>query len=244
MLAGHFGVSYALKAKEQRTSLGLLFLSVGFADLLWSLFILIGLEKARLAPSLPSSKIDLYSMPLTHSLVGALFWSTIIYILFRFLPAPIGARKTRIALAMALGVVSHFVLDIPVHRADLALFGDAYKIGLGLYNYPIPAFCLEAITLLAGLWLYMRSTTSTTFLGKYGMIFLFVFLQLINAYTYWGPSPQYIQEVSIFLPTVYLVSAVLAEWLDGKRMPKVQLTAAPSTQTSTISTSAEVAPEG
>jgi len=227
MLAGHFGVSYALKAKEKQASLGLLFLAVGFADLLWSLFILLGREQAQLAPTLPSSRLNLYYMPFDHSLVGILFWSLVIYVLFRFLPIPQGASKSRIALAMAVAVFSHFVLDIPVHRGDLGLIGNMYKIGFGLYNYPIPAFLLEAITLLAGLWLYLRSTTGSTFLGKYGMIFLTAFLLLINAFTYWGPNPQNLQEVAIFLPIVYFVSALLADWLDGKRSPKEVSVTAP-----------------
>lgn len=220
MLTGHFGVSYALKSKEKHASLGLLFLAVGFADLLWSLFILLGKEHAQLAPNLPSSRLNLYYMPFDHSLIGILFWSIVIYVLFRFLPAPQGARKSSIALVMAVAVFSHFVLDIPVHRADLGLIGNMYKIGFGLYNYPLPAFLLEAACLLGGLWLYLRSTTGTSFLGRYGMIGLAVLLLLINAFTYWGPMPQNIQEVALFLPTVYLVSAILADWLDGKRSPK------------------------
>lgn len=35
-----------------------------------------------------------------------------------------------------------------------------------------------------------------------------------------GPNPQNIQEVAVFLPTVYLVSAPLADWLDRKRSRK------------------------
>ena len=35
-----------------------------------------------------------------------------------------------------------------------------------------------------------------------------------------GPKPQNIQEVALFLPTVYIVSALLADWLGGKRSPK------------------------
>src|SRR5437588_5855640 len=71
MLAGHFGVSYALKAKENHASLGLLFLAVGFADLLWSLFILLGREQAQLAPNLQSSRLNLsyaarFLEPLVH----------------------------------------------------------------------------------------------------------------------------------------------------------------------------------
>src|SRR5437764_15361044 len=88
--------------------------------------------------------------------------------------------KTASALVMAVGLFSHFVLDIPVHRMDLGLIGNMYKIGFGLYNYPLPAF------LLGGLWLNLRSTTGTTFLGKYGMILLALLLLLINAFSYWG----------------------------------------------------------
>ena len=128
--------------------------------------------------------------------------------------------KTASALVMAVAVFSHFVLDIPVHRMDLGLIGNMYKIGFGLYNFPLPAFLLEAACLLGGLWLYLRSTTGTTFLGKSGMILLALLLLLINAFSYWGPNPQNIQEVALFLPTVYLVSALLADWLDGKRSPK------------------------
>lgn len=233
MLAGHYGVSYALKAKEKRASLGLLFLTVQFADVLWSIFILLGLEKAQVVQTLPSSRLDLYFMPITHSIAGALFWSIATYVLFRFLPAPKGARKRMIALAMAIGVVSHVLLDIPVHRPDIALFGNMYKIGLGLYNYPVIAFSLEAIVLLGGLWLYLRSTTGKTFLGKYGMIIFTIVMLLWTAVTYWGPTPNDMQVIAIFNESFYLVSAVVAAWLDGKRSPKedVQQTAfAPSSQ--------------
>src|ERR1700758_2042968 len=102
MLAGHFGVSYGLKAKEKHASLGLLFLAVGFADLLWSVFILLGREQAQLAPNLPPRRPYLSCRPYDHSLVGILFWSIVIYVLFRFLPVPQGARKSSIALVMAV----------------------------------------------------------------------------------------------------------------------------------------------
>jgi hypothetical protein len=44
------------------------------------------------------------------------------------------------------------------------------------------------------------------------MVLFTVFLLLINAFSYWGPNPQNIQEVAIFLPIVYFVSALLADW--------------------------------
>ena len=52
MFAGHYGASYALKTVEKRASLGLLFLAVQFIDVLWAIFVLLGIEKVQLAPQL------------------------------------------------------------------------------------------------------------------------------------------------------------------------------------------------
>ena len=130
-----------------------------------------------------------------------------------------------------------------IHRPDLPLIGDTDKVGLGLYNYPLIAFSLEAIVLFAGLWLYMRSTTGKTFMGKYGMYIFAIFLLLMNALTYWGPRMQSTQVIAIFNETFYLVTAAIAVWLDRKRSPKGQAHPVPATQMNTISTPVEVSQE-
>src|SRR6185437_17032312 len=50
MFIGHYGVSFALKRAVPRVSLGTLFLAVQFVDILWAVFILLGIEKARVVP--------------------------------------------------------------------------------------------------------------------------------------------------------------------------------------------------
>ncbi|MDQ6660255.1 MAG: metal-dependent hydrolase, partial [Chloroflexota bacterium] len=181
------------------------------------------------------------SIPYTHSLLGSLFWAALVYVVFRFIPPSKVAQRSAIALVMALGVFSHWILDFFVHRPDLGLIGDIGHVGLGLYDYPVLAFCLEALILLGGLLLYMRSTTGTTFLGKYGMYFFAAFLLLMNVFSYWGPNPPSVQVAAIFNGVFYFVAAGLALWLDRKRLPRVQSNVVPTTQAGTIGTSAEAA---
>jgi hypothetical protein len=68
----------------------------------------------------------------------------------------------------------------------------------------------------------MRSTTGTTFVGKYGMYIFAAFLLLMNAFTYWGPNPPSVQIAAVFNEVFYFVAAAIAFWLDRKRSPRVQ----------------------
>ena len=158
MFAGHYGVSFAVKSAERRLPLWLLFLAVQFVDVLWGVFVPLGIEKVRIVPGITASNLlDLYYMPYTHSLVAALAWSG-----FAFLCAKVfgsaSLRAGRSALFLALAVLSHWLLDLLVHRPDLPLYDDANKVGLGLWNFPAPALLLEAAVLFGGMGLYLRST--------------------------------------------------------------------------------------
>ena len=241
MFAGHYGASYALKTVEKGASLGLLFLAVQFIDVLWAIFVILGIEKVQLAPQLASSRLTYNFIPFTHSLLGVLCWSVLVYGVFRFIPASKGARRSAIALVMALGVFSHWLLDFFVHRPDLGLIGNIEKVGLGLYNYPVLAFSLEAVVLLGGLWFYMRSTTGNTFVGKYGMYFFAAFLLFMNAFTYWGPNPPNVQVAAGFNAVFYFAAAAIAIWLDRKRSPRLQPDAVLAKQMSTDRASGKLA---
>ena len=75
MFTGHYSVSFAGRAAEKRIPLWLLFIAVQFIDVLWSIFVLLGIEKVRIVPGITASNaLDLYYMPYTHSLLGALCW--------------------------------------------------------------------------------------------------------------------------------------------------------------------------
>lgn len=94
---------------------------------------------------------------------------------------------------------------------------DSYKIGLGLWNYPIVSHIVEGIILLGGLWIYMKSTTGTTFGGRVGMIIFAVFLLTANMVFTFGPPPPSAEFAAVQMLLFYLLFVGIAFWLDRKR---------------------------
>ena len=60
---------------------------------------------------------------------------------------------------------SHWVLDLVVHRGDLAILpgdlGDLPRLGFGLWQIPATAAGLELALVVAGAWLYWRAALRT-----------------------------------------------------------------------------------
>ena len=148
MFTGHYSVSFAAKTAEKRIPLWLLFIAVQFIDVLWSIFVLLGIEKVRIVPGITASNaLDLYYMPYTHSLAGVLCWSALAYVVCQTTPS---LRGVRTGLILAAAVFSHWILDLIVHRPDLALYDSVGKMGFGLWNYRGAAFALEMAVLFCG----------------------------------------------------------------------------------------------
>ena len=55
MFTGHYGPSFAANAAEKRLPLWLLFIAVQFVDILWAIFVLLGIEKVRIVPGITAS---------------------------------------------------------------------------------------------------------------------------------------------------------------------------------------------
>src|SRR5213593_4161234 len=84
MFVGHYGVSFAAKKAEPSIPLWVLFIAVQLLDVLWAPFVLLGIEKVRIVPGITASNpLDLYYMPYTHSLVGAIGWSVVAFLAYR-----------------------------------------------------------------------------------------------------------------------------------------------------------------
>ena len=78
MFVGHYSVSFAAKKAEKRIPLWLLFLAVQWIDVMWSIFVLLGIEKVRIVPGITASKRSrsllhaVYAQPVGRAvLVGA-----------------------------------------------------------------------------------------------------------------------------------------------------------------------------
>jgi hypothetical protein len=116
MFVGHYSVAFAAKSDRNKIPLWILFVAVQLLDFLWAPFVLLGIEKVRIVPGITAtSPLDLYYMPYTHSLIGALVWSTAAFFVYKLFA---GQRASNAAaLIVGLAVFSHWVLDLIVHRA-------------------------------------------------------------------------------------------------------------------------------
>lgn len=221
MFIGHYGVALGLKKADKTISLGLLFLAVQAVDILWTVLVLLGIEKVEISPGVTAANpLDFTYYPFTHSLLMSAVWAGAAYLLFRILPSKAGGQKSKTALILGIAVLSHFLLDLVVHRPDLPLaFGThSPKLGLGLWNYPAVAYVLESAILLAGLWIYLKSTAATGKLGKYGIPVFALLLLVANLLNLFGPPPPNVQMVAASGLVMYFVLTGAAFWLDRKRI--------------------------
>ena len=216
MFVGHYAASLVLKRVEKKASLGLLFIAVQLVDVVFFPLVLLGIERLNIVENFTqSTHFELEYMPYTHSLLASFLWAGFIYGVYRIIPP----RNKSVALVMGIAVLSHWFLDLIVHTPDLPLWSDAStKLGFGLWNSAIATYALEAALLVVGLWIYLRSTTASTAIGKYGMGIFVVILLLVNAFNVFGPLMDDSKvALAISSLSLYFLFAGAAHWLDGKR---------------------------
>jgi hypothetical protein len=218
MFAGHYGVSFLVKKAEPRLPLWTLFLATQLIDVLWVVFVLSGIEHYRIVPGITASlPLDLYYMPYTHSLAAVATWSAAVFAACRWVIPISGFRSNRSAFLLALAVFSHWVLDLVVHRPDLPLYDNTYKVGFGLWNFPLPALVLESAFLFGGIGFYLRSSRATSFAGRYGMIFFGLAILAAHCLLLWGPLPGSPAQGAVELGSLYFILSAGAFWLEKKR---------------------------
>jgi hypothetical protein len=151
---GHYGPAFGAKAAVRRVPLWIYFVAVQWLDVVWSILVMAGVEKVKIVPGFTQgSSLDLYCMPYTHGLIGALILSA----LFGGVVALIlgGARPWAVFLAVFAASFSHWLLDLAVHMPDLWIY-DGVKLGFGLWRWLWISLPLELFLLFAGAWLYAR----------------------------------------------------------------------------------------
>ncbi len=213
MFIGHYALAFAAKRAAPRTSLGTLFVAPTFADLLWPVFLLLGLEHAHVVPG-PNPFLTLWldDYPYSHSLLALIVWGAIFGYLYE---AKTGDKRA--ALVIGLLVVSHWLLDFVTHRPDIQIYPGGAKLGLGLWNSPAATVIVESIMLIAGVALYLRATRARDGIGRWGIWGLAVVLAGSYYSTLFTPSPTDMNALAIgglFFETVFVV---VAWWIDRHR---------------------------
>lgn len=215
MFIGHYGVAFAAKPVRKPIPLWLLFIAVQWLDVVWSVLVMLGIEKLRIVKGFTeANSMDLYYMPYTHGLLGALALSVVLGGLGTLF---LRDRKTATFLVLAGAVFSHWLLDLIVHVQDLPLLGDSMKVGFGLWRHVWLSLPLELATLYAGAIVYVRYVPSETRLGDVALWGYVAFLTAVQIYGQFGADPSTPNaqaELAIF---AYLALAALAWLVDRAR---------------------------
>jgi hypothetical protein len=213
MFVGHYGVSFAAKPIHKPLPLWLLFIAVQWLDVCWSVLVMVGIEKLRVVKGFTEgSSLDLYYMPYTHGLPGALVLSAAL----GGVSALFFQDRRRVFWIVAACAFSHWLLDLAVHVRDLPLIGDTAKVGFGLWQHVAIAFPLEMVCLWGGALLYARAKPST-WRGDLGLWAFVAALSATQVYGTFGSPPSDPIAESHMALAAYLVIALLAALVDGTR---------------------------
>jgi hypothetical protein len=177
MFIGHYAPAFVAATSRKSPRLGALFVAAQLVDIAFFSFLLLGIEHLRMVPGATvMNAMDLYSMPWTHSLIGAIGWGAGFAIVYRLM----SGSWTAGAIGGAV-VVSHWLIDLLVHRPDLTLAGAAPKLGLGLWNHPWIEIPLELIFAFGGLWFFVSRTKATSAMGNWSPIVLGIGMAILQS---------------------------------------------------------------
>jgi len=213
MFIGHFAVAFGAKRYAPRVQLAWLTACVALADLLWTIFLLLGWEHARIAPGDTAfTPFDLYDYPWSHSLLMLTVWGIAVGAAYFW-------RKKDAMGAWVLGVcvLSHWVLDWVTHRPDMPLYPGGPKLGLDLWNSIPGTLIVETAMFVIGLWIYATATREKNRVGRYALWAYAVLLLVIFHADRFSPPPDNIREVAMTGLIATVVLLAWAWWFDGNR---------------------------
>jgi hypothetical protein len=213
MFIGHFATGMLSKKADTTISLALLFVAVQFLDLIWPIFVLLGIETVAIEAGITKlTPLDFTFYPYSHSLMMAPVWGILFGLIYYSF-----TKKTKQALLLGALVVSHWFLDLIVHRPDLPLtpFHDM-KFGLGLWNYPLIEILIEFSFFFVGVYVYY---TSKAALNKKAFWSLIVFLLIIQFMNFYGPLPPDVTSVAVGANLIWLF-VFWAWWIERKKSIK------------------------
>jgi membrane-bound metal-dependent hydrolase YbcI (DUF457 family) len=215
MVLGHYGVALGAKRLTPVTSLGTLAFAAQWLDELWPILVVLGVERVSvLANPVGASTLDFVYYPFSHSLAASIVWSLLIGGIYYA-----SRRDRRSAIVVGLLVLSHWILDFPMHVPDLPLWpGSSIRVGLGAWRSIPLTIALELLVFVPGLVMYMRATRPRDRVGTWALWAMVIVLSLIYFSSFVTPAPSSGRAIGwsalglwLFVPWSY--------WIDRHRVP-------------------------
>jgi len=211
MFIGHYAPAFLASGTRQGPPLWLGAVATQAIDLAFFSFALMGIEHYRLiAGATASNWLDLYDMPYTHSLVGAACWG----LALGLVTLAVWHNRAMAAIVAAL-VVSHWLLDLLVHRPDLTLAGRPPLLGLGLWNAPWLEKPLELAITFGSLAFYIRRTQAISRWALPALGLLIAELAVFQAIDWFGARTTRVEAGQQGLALFAYAMVILATALVG-----------------------------
>ncbi len=193
----HASAALALKKKFPRVGIWPLLISVQLVELLWIVFIYLGIEHFRATPD----AIHLDFLPYSHSVGTGLLLAGLVWAMAK------SVHRSNIGAAIALGILSHIVLDIIHHEPNITLLPIMWgpRLGLNLQGYPLFDFVVELAFCIV-CW--------KIFGGSRGLLIGIIIFNVIDIPLMfpWPGSLTPIVEHPMLLPTLILIQ-VVSSWI-------------------------------
>ena len=159
MFAGHIGVGLALGRAERRVNVAVFVGAALLLDAILWLLVLAGWESVAIPADFERSRQPVFDFPVSHGLAGALAWSAVAAAVAGVALGRLRVARVRAAALIGIAVLSHWVLDAAVHRAELPLAGSSSpKVGLALWDALAVGLGIEVVIAFAGAWLFLAGT--------------------------------------------------------------------------------------
>ena len=214
MFIGHFALGFAAKRAVPRVSLAALLLAAMFADVLWPVLVLLGIEQVRIVPGhTVVTPLEFVSYPWSHSLLLLVGWGVVIGAAYRGI---FGGRRSFVVLAAL--VVSHWVLDWISHAPDMPIYPGGPVFGLVLWNSRPGTMVVELLLFTAGLFLYTQATRARDAVGQWAFLSLAALLCIVYvADALSGMPPPSVTAICRVAIAASVIFPAWAWWADRHR---------------------------
>ncbi|AEV99484.1 hypothetical protein A4D02_26960 [Niastella koreensis] len=191
----HAATALLIKKNKPELPLWPLLISVQLVEIGWVIFNYLGIEHY----SVTTGKLHLDFLPYSHSVFSGVLAALLSYVIL----TP-GFKNRKLAIAFAIGVLSHIAIDLIFHEHDIRLFPFAEHPvwGLGIIKYPLVNFILELLYGI-GCWWY--------FGGNKKLLAVIIIFNLADLPTMFasGDALNPLKLYPFILPTFILIQILL-----------------------------------
>ncbi|HVU55654.1 MAG TPA: hypothetical protein VHD83_11410 [Puia sp.] len=193
----HAATALLIKKRSPESPLFLLLVSVQLAELFWVLFNYVGIEYF----SISNGRLHLDFLPYSHSLFSGVVLAGLSYIIVYGI-----YKKHAIAVAAAIGVISHIVIDLIFHEHDIRLspFSARPVWGFGIIDVPVLDFVIELSYGIFCWWYFKGSRALLITIIVFNVLDLPVMLAS-------GDSLRPLQQYHFLLPG-FILFQILITW--------------------------------